>query len=176
MGPTGDETWKKIRWLLASSSEPSFFIADLTQSPFNVGLRQELSSFTLDEIGEFAQELGLSLPNAELNRVLDFVAGRPYLVHLLLNSYALERGAFEQIFDPKKLGHGLFREHLHRYLFAFQKEPALAAAMRDVIRGRSCADVHLAARLEAAGLTRLDEQAKVIPACRLYATFFGDHL
>ena len=171
-----DETWKNIRWLLASSSEPSFFIADLTQSPFNVGLREELTSFTLDEIEEFARRLNLYLSKAELARILDYVAGRPYLVHVLVNAYAKEPGAANQLFDVKKASQGLFREHLHRYLFAFQREPALAAGMRAVVGGRGCKDVALAARLEAAGLTRIDEEGKVIPACTLYATFFGDHL
>ncbi len=31
-----DPTWKQVRWLLGTASEPSFFIEDLTQSPFNI--------------------------------------------------------------------------------------------------------------------------------------------
>ncbi|MCP4104075.1 MAG: hypothetical protein GY749_00820, partial [Desulfobacteraceae bacterium] len=44
-----DPVWKNVRWLLSTSSEPAFFIEDMTQSPFNIGLRVELASFTFDE-------------------------------------------------------------------------------------------------------------------------------
>ena len=167
-----DPAWKALRWLLSTSSEPSFFIDDLTQSPFNIGLRVELTAFTHEETAEFAHRHGLSLQDAMIDRIMDYLGGRPYLVHLLLYHMALYPDAPARWFDARSAGGGVFREHLQRYLGQLQHEPALAAAMQGVIAEKGCADVTMAHRLEAAGLVRRDPQHDVVCACTLYRDYF----
>ncbi|MCP4691968.1 MAG: hypothetical protein GY859_28240 [Desulfobacterales bacterium] len=171
-----DAAWKKIRWVLSTSSEPSFFIDDLNQSPFNIGLRVELNAFTPDETEAFARRHGLSLAGPMIERIMKYVGGRPYLVHLLLYQMARHPGGTERLFDSHGAGDGIFLEHLNRYLQQFQKEPKLAAAMKRVIAGDGCEDVETADRLEAAGLTRRDKDGNEICLCDLYQDFFGKEL
>ena len=171
-----DPSWKKVGWLLGTSSEPSFFIEDLTQSPFNVGLRVELNAFTPDEVTVFAERHGMALESNMLTQIMDYVGGRPYLVHLLLYHLVRHPESRDQLFDAPTAGGGVFRDNLHRYLMQFQQEQTLASAMKDVVTGNGCKDVRLLERLEAGGLVRHDEARKVIPLCRLYAEFFKKEL
>jgi hypothetical protein len=168
-----DPAWKALRWLLGTSSEPSFFIDDLTQSPFNIGLRVELAAFTHEETAEFSRRHGLSLSDAMIDCIMDYLGGLPYLVHLLLYHMARHPDDDQaQWFDARSAGGGMFREHLHRYMRQWQHEPALAAAMQGVIAEKGCADVNMAHRLEAAGLVRRDPHHGVVCACTLYRDYF----
>ncbi|MBD0372973.1 MAG: AAA-like domain-containing protein [Pyrinomonadaceae bacterium] len=170
-----DPSWEKVRWLLGSSSEPSFFIDDLAQSPFNIGLRAELGAFTPQEVETFAGRHGLSLDEGLLHKVMDYVGGRPYLVHLMLYHMARSQDR-DKLFDTNVGSRAIFRDHLHSYLVGFQRNQNLADAMKKIIKGHDCEDEKLVERLEAAGLVRLDDSKRAAPACRLYAEFFGSQL
>lgn len=167
---------RKVRWLLGTSSEPSFFIKDLTQSPFNVGLRVELGQFTREEADALARRYGLALDGPALDRALEYLGGHPYLSHLLFSHMARRPDDAARLFDPLTAGGGVFRDHLQRFLLHFEREPELAEAMRRVTRGEGCADARVADRLEAGGLVRRDRGRKVVPQCRLYADFFRREL
>lgn len=171
-----DPTWKRVKWLLSTSSEPAFFIEDLSQSPFNIGLRVELNAFTAKETADFALRHGLSLSSAMIDRIMESLGGRPYLVHLLLYHMALDPGSWERLLDVRSAGGGIFIGHLKRYLARFQREPELAEAMKRVIDGQGCENVKMADRLEAAGLVRRDASQKVVCLCGLYADYFGREL
>ncbi len=171
-----DPLWKNIRWLLATSSEPSFFIQDLNQSPFNIGERVELSPFTSVEVSTFADRHGLSLDSNDLDNIMEYVGGQPYLVHLLLYHLTRHLESGKRLFDARSAGDGVFRDHLHRYLMQFQQEKALAEAMKNIIRSKGCQDLRIANRLEAAGLVYLNKQREFVPFCRLYKEFFREEL
>ncbi len=170
-----DPSWKKVRWLLGSSSEPSFFIEDLTQSPFTIGLRVDLNTFTAPEVEVFATRHGLSIDAPTLGEIMDYVGGRPYLVHLILYHFARKPDARKEIFDTEISSKGIFKDHLHTYLVHFRGNKPLAKAMLGVIAGQSGDDPRLLERLEAAGLIRKDD-LKVEPMCRLYSEFFKREL
>lgn len=169
-----DSDWKRVRWLLCTSSEPAFFIRDLNQSPFNIGARAGLGAFTREETAEFAQRHELALDGVMIDRIMNYLGGRPYLVHLLLYHMA-RRGqpAWAEFFNSRTAGGGIFKSHLKRYAVQFQKEKDLAEAMLRVIAGKGCRNFEIADRLEAAGLAKENEEGRMIPACDLYAEFFG---
>lgn len=167
---------KSVRWLLGTSSEPSFFIDNLTESPFNIGLRIELQPFTREEVAEFARRHGLSLTETTLNTLLDYVGGHPYLAHLVLYHLAEHPDAQTDLFITAKTSHTLFKDHLQRFLLQFQQDRDMADAMRDLLNGLSCDNLKTVNRLEAAGLVRWDGGQKVVPACRLYAEYFSQTL
>ncbi|MCP4698783.1 MAG: toll/interleukin-1 receptor domain-containing protein [Gammaproteobacteria bacterium] len=172
-----DQSWKKVRWLLATSSDPEFFIEDISQSPFNIGLRVDLMPFTRDETAELARHCGLIPEPGLLAQMSEYVGGHPYLVHLLLYQLALEPGSGSSLFDVRTASRKIFRDHLHRYLIHFQQETELANTMKSVIQSfGGCKDARLRSRLEAAGLVRWTEDDQVAPLCRLYAEFFGKEL
>jgi hypothetical protein len=99
-----DGAWKNVRWLLSTSSEPSFFIQNLSESPFNVGVQVKLSGFSREETEEFARRHGLDLDPAAMGRIMDYVGGRPFLVHMVLYHLALHPDCREQLFDVQTAG------------------------------------------------------------------------
>jgi len=168
-----DQALKRMRWLLSTSSEPSFFIEDLNQSPFNVGHRVNLNTFTVEETAEFAGRHGVAADAPLLGRIQEYTGGRPFLVHLFLYHMALHPESLEQFFDGQSAGGGIFLDHLNHYLKQFQKDPGLRAAMKKVMAGKGCDDVRMTDRLEAAGLARRDPALKLICHCRLYKDYFS---
>lgn len=173
---TIEQRWSQIRWVLSTSSEPSFFIDDLNESPFNIGRKVELNAFTLAEITTFVQYHELNLDRDTLHQIMIYVGGRPYLVHLLLYHFAEASVARAQIFDARSAGGGIFRDHLRRYLIQFQHETALADAMKSVIAGQGSIEARLEARLEASGLVKRDSNQRVVSFCQLYSEFFRNEL
>jgi hypothetical protein len=171
-----DPAWKKMRWLLSTSSEPRFFIDDLSQSPFNVGRWVTLGGFSLEEIDVFSGYCGFPRQTERTRRIMAYVGGRPYLVHLLLHRLALAPEREAALFDAASAGDGVFKSHLDRYLAGLQANPDLAGAMRQVLTGGGCADVRMADRLSAAGLIREDDQGGWICACDLYAAYLEGRL
>ncbi len=171
-----DPSFHKVRWLLGISSEPDFFIEDLSQSPFNIGLRVELSPFTRTEVMELAGRFNLALDNDILERIMAYVGGHPYLVHLLLYQIARNPTSRDQFFDAQTAGGRVFRDHLRRYLWKFDQERDLAAAMAHIISGHGCKDIRMIQRLEAAGLVRYEKTHTLVPSCSLYADFFRHEL
>lgn len=170
-----DDAWKRVRWLLSTSSEPAFFIEDLNQSPFNIGIRAELGAFTYEQTEDFAGRHGLALNASLLEKIMAYLGGHPYLVHLLFYNMAMSE-SLSGFLDAPSAGNGIFLEHLNRYLKTFQEEPTLATAMKQVIAGKGCKAIKTAERLEAAGLARRDENQQVVCACGLYADYFGKEL
>jgi hypothetical protein len=145
-------------------------------SPFNVGSRVELNSFTHVQVALLMERHGLQPQPEHLEDLMRYLGGLPYLTHLLLYHWAHQPERRTQFFDASSAGGGLFKDHLHRYLFRFQQDEALAAAMRRVIAGKGCDDIRMTNRLEAAGLVRWNEAHHVVPLCELYAEFFGQTL
>ena len=168
--------WKKIGWLLSSSTEPSFFIEDLTQSPFNIGQTIYLKPFTIEEILEFSRRFGLSLDEASVERIFTYVGGHPHLVHLLLYNMARSTDSWERFFDARTAGDGIFRNHLDRFLAYLQEDAELSKALKDIIKGRGCRSLKIVERLKASGLVKQQNDGRVFFQCELYALFFGREL
>jgi len=99
-----DPSWKRVRWLLSTSTEPAFFIEDLTQSPFNIGLRVETGAFGTEEVSTLARRHGLFLDAGIVKRILDYVGGHPYLTHVLLYYMAVDLESPERLFDVGTAG------------------------------------------------------------------------
>jgi hypothetical protein len=171
-----DPTWKAVRWLLVTSTEPSFFIDDIAQSPFNIGLRVQLTPFTRAQVDQLALRYGVATDHTLIDRIMTYLGGHPYLVNLLLYRLTKEPTRREALFGAESCGGGVFREHLHRFLMHFQRDRPLSEAMESVIAGNGCQDLQQATRLEAAGLVCRDECEKVVPLCQLYADFFKSQL
>jgi hypothetical protein len=171
-----DSTWEKIHWLLSTSSEPRFFIDDLNQSPFNVGINISLRAFTFDETTEFIHRYGVSPDSDRIGRIMTYLGGRPYLVHLLLHHLVRKPECEERLFHADSAGGGVFKAHLDRYLVKFQDQRDLAIAMKQVIAGKGCTNVRMADRLSAAGLVKEDSKGIIICACQLYTDYLGKRL
>ncbi len=173
---TLNTSWEKVNWLLSTTYDPSLFISVSNSSPFNIGHRANLHPFTSAEVLEFANRLGLQLDDQTLVRIIEYLGGHPYLVHLFLYQWSNDPSVRDQIFDAPSAGGGIFRDHLHRYLLIFQQDVALAAGMRSVIKGWAINDYWVINRLISAGLVRRRSDGQIEPSCSLYHDFFSREL
>jgi hypothetical protein len=169
--------WKNLDIILATSTEPQFFIDRPHESPFNVGVVLPLGDFTLEQVGRLNALHPKPLAEADLKRLHGLICGHPYLTRKALYMLASSTPTLtvDDLFTHAIEDAGPFGDHLRYYLLRLQGKPELISALRQTIEGRAVSDELLIHRLEAAGLVRRD-RSKVMPRCTLYGKYFKERL
>jgi hypothetical protein len=166
-----------LRGLGGYATEAHLFIADLNQSPFNVGTRLQLEDFTIEQVAELNRRYGSPLPeSAAVQRYFNLVGGNPYLVRRGLHHLAtqeIELSAFEAQADNDE---GPFGDHLRRMLASLTQDQSLCEVMRGVLRGEPCPTAESFYRLRSAGVISGDAVREAKPRSQLYATYLARHL
>ncbi|MBD2569834.1 AAA-like domain-containing protein [Anabaena lutea] len=165
--------WQKLRLIIVHSTE-IYVPLQLKQSPFNVGLPIELSSFNLEQVQQLAQCYGLNwTDNQEARELMALLEGHPALVHLAI--YHLSRGemTFAQFLDTAATSKGIYSSHLQRHQVTLQEQPELAKALNTVINAKQpiSLDPLTTYKLSSMGLIK-QLKDKVIPSCELYRQLF----
>lgn len=167
--------WRKLDLVMVTSTEPYQLIENLNLSPFNVGQTLELRDFGLPQVKELNQRHGTPLNNAEEERLFTYLNGHPYLTRKALYLVANNQLTPSEFFKTASDSRGPFGDHLRHHLFRLQSRVELIEGMKRVIRSQSCPDESIFFRLEGAGLVRREGRV-VVPRCRLYEGYFGEHL
>lgn len=167
--------WAPFTIALAYATEPHLFIADLNQSPFNVGTRLSLQDFTLAQVMELDRRYGSILGNAASD-YYKLLGGQPYLVH-----YGLYRIVHDKIDVATLLKHadredGPFGDHLHHMLKMLTRDDSLTQAVRAVLRGDPGLTSSDFYRLRTAGILTGDSPHNASLRCELYSTYLRKHL
>jgi hypothetical protein len=154
-------------------------VANLNQSPFNVGCVIELEDFTRAEVADLNARHAPDGPPpftpAELDRLMALVGGQPYLVRRALYLVTTGQLAPADLFARAADEHGPFGEHLRAHLGRLHEVPTLLAGLRRVLREGTCDDEQVFFRLRGAGLVRRQGTA-VVPRYALYADYFRARL
>jgi len=167
--------WTRFNMALVTSTEPYQFIADLNQSPFNVGQVVELIDFTLEQVTDLNRRHHNPLTNKEVSQLFDLLGGHPYLTRRALYLVASQRDTFSQLLQTAFDDNGPFGDHLRNYLFRMSDQEKLKAGLMQVIRHQRCSDEHVFFQLRGSGLVkRID--TTVVPRNRLYAEYFVGRL
>jgi hypothetical protein len=167
--------WKQLDLALVTATEPYHLIANLNQSPFNVGEVIQLHDFSAEQVADLNQRHGGPLAPGPLAQLMELLHGHPYLVRLALYLVANGQRPVEQVLEQAASDYGPFGDHLRYHLFRIVDHQALRAGLRQVIRSNRCDDEKTSRLLIAAGLAR-QEGSAVLPRCPLYAAYFGQHL
>jgi hypothetical protein len=167
--------WKQLDLALVTATEPYHLIANLNQSPFNVGEVIQLHDFSAEQVADLNQRHGGPLAPGPLAQLMELLHGHPYLVRRALYLVANGQRPVEQVLEQAASDYGPFGDHLRYHLFRIVDYQALRAGLRQVIRSNRCDDEKTSRLLIAAGLAR-QEGSAVLPRCPLYATYFGQHL
>ena len=149
-------------------------IADVNQSPFNVGVRVTLEDFDVREVGALnALHGSLLVGDADSNRLTALVGGSPYLLQCAF--YELARGgSLDSLERDARREAGPFGEHLRRLRAVLQKDPALDRAMNAVLKAGACPDRESFYRLRSAGLIVGASPGEARPRCGLYRHLSSD--
>jgi hypothetical protein len=162
---------------MAYATEAHLFIADLNQSPFNVGTRLTLEDFTPEQVADLNHRYRMPLrTDDELRRYFVLVGGNPYLVQSGLHEMAQHRLALDELEARAAGDDGPFGDHLRRMLASLAQDQTLHQAMIAVISGGSCPTAESFYRLRSAGLVAGDTANDARPRCQLYAAFLKEHL
>jgi hypothetical protein len=167
--------WARFNMALVTSTEPYQLIADLNQSPFNVGTVVELKDFTPAQVVDLNQRHGNPLSAGQAARLSELLGGHPYLTRKVLYLVASKRATFDDILNNACEDDGAFGDHLRNHLFRMSDYAELKAGLTQVIKYRRCPDEHVFFRLRGAGLVRRVGN-DVLPRNQLYAEYFGKRL
>ena len=133
------KVWKNLDIILATSTEPAFFIDRPHESPFNVGVVLPLGDFTLEQVGLLNAKHPKPLSDGDLKRLHGLICGHPYLTRKAL--YMLASGAptstVDDLFTRATDDAGPFGDHLRYYLLRLQGKPELISALRETIGGKN---------------------------------------
>jgi serine/threonine protein kinase len=166
------DVWKKLRLVVVHSTEV-YIPLNVNQSPFNVGLPIELPEFDVKQVAQLAQRYGLPWGSSEISQLMTMVGGHPYLVRLAMYHIARNDTTLTTLLQSAPTETGLYRDHLHSYLWNLQQHPELIGALQQVMASPEAVQLEsqLLFRLHSLGLIRLEgNQAKL--RCELYRQYF----
>ena len=167
--------WKQFDLALVTATEPYHLIANLNQSPFNVGEVLPLTDFDAAQVTDLNRRHGNVLTAEEERALMALLNGHPYLVRRALYLIARQQLSVAALFAQADGDNGPFGDHLRYHLFRIYDKQELAQGLLQVIRAGSCPDERIVRLLSAAGLVRREDE-RVVPRCQLYADYFGRHL
>lgn len=150
LDPTG--LWRRLTIVISYATEAHLFIADLAQSPFNVGLRVNLRDFTLEQVIELASRFGE--PNSTGEAVYCVTQGHPFLSRRAL-SFLKAGGGLEEMIAAADDGDGPFGEHLRRLRDVITQDAQTAQEARRLLRGEPLVSNAYHHRFWTAGLLAL---------------------
>ncbi len=167
--------WSRLNLVLVTSTEPYQLIADLNQSPFNVGTVVELGDFTMQQVEELNQRHGSPLNSGELHKLVDLLGGHPYLTRRSLYLVSTQRMNFKDLLIRAYDDDGPFGDHLRNHLFRMSTYPDLQSSFLQIIHHNRCANEHVFFRLRGAGLAKR-VGIDVLPRNSLYSHYFKRRL
>jgi hypothetical protein len=167
--------WTRLNLSLVTSTEPYQFIADLNQSPFNVGQVVEMGDFTLEQVSDLNHRHHSPLTGTQVKQLFDLLGGHPYLTRRALYLVASQRDTFTELVENACEDNGPFGDHLRNYLFRMSDQEKLKAGLVQVIKFQRCSDEHVFFQLRGSGLVKRVD-TKVMPRNKLYVDYFGKRL
>jgi len=172
-----NEVWERLNLIIAHATDPTAWIQDITQSPFNVGTRLVLEDFTVDHMSELNTRHGEPLKRTEdLKALAKLVGGQPYLVRQALYALATNKWTMTDLTLVALQDRGPFGDHLKRLVSYLLDFPELKTALRQVLQQKTCDDEALFQRLLAAGFIKGDSRQNATMRCQLYADYCRQHL
>ncbi|MBD2494299.1 AAA-like domain-containing protein [Nostoc sp. FACHB-280] len=169
--------WQKLRLIIVHSTE-IYVPLQIQQSPFNVGLPIQLTSFNLEQVQQLAQQYGIDWTDGdEPRQLMEMVGGHPALVNIAL--YHLNRGEINlpQLLETAHTSTGVYFHHLQRHWVSLQQQAELAIALTTVLNSTQPTQLEpiIAYKLSSMGLIKLDNN-QATPSCRLYQQYFQSKL
>ncbi|ABW29956.1 AAA-like domain-containing protein [Acaryochloris marina] len=169
------KVWKQFDLVLVTATEPYHLIADLHQSPFNVGEVISLKDFTAAQVADLNQRHGSPLTAEQERALFALLNGHPYLIRKALYLVASGQKSMDQVLAKADRDDGPFGDHLRYHLFRIYDRPELVQGMLGAVQKNRCEDERIVRLLCAAGLIRQEGKAE-LPRCQLYGDYFKAHL
>ena len=169
--------WKKLHLVIVHATDV-YIRLNINQSPFNVGLSVELPEFSETQVQDFARQSGLAEHSAQIQALMHWVGGHPYLLEQAFTYLKSHLDSDIQTLLAKDTGiMKVYRGHLKNQWVALQENPELMNAFVEVVNSESPAriDPMLAYQLQSMGLVK-SEGGRIVTRCKLYREYFRKHV
>ncbi len=170
-----DEQWNKLNIVMVISTEPYLLIADMNQSPFNVGLSLYLKDFEKAQILDLNQRYGSPVQASDLPHLIRLLNGHPYLTRKALYTLVTEHLTWAELARVAPRDQGPFGDHLRHNHWLLRDEPDLREALKRIVHDERCKDEMAFFRLLRAGLVKGSGDVCKC-RCDLYRMYFEDKL
>lgn len=147
LDPTG--LWRRLTVVISYATEAHLFITDITQSPFNVGLRVNLRDFTLEQVVDLAGRF--EEPRSTGEAVFKVTNGHPFLTRRALG-FLKSGGDLDELRTAANEGDGPFGEHLRRLRDVVTRDAESTQETRQLLRNEPLTSETIHHRLWTAGL------------------------
>ncbi|HEY9300383.1 MAG TPA: AAA-like domain-containing protein, partial [Phormidium sp.] len=162
--------WQKLRVVMAHSVEV-YIPLPTHRSPFNVGLAIELPAFSQEQVQDLAARHKLQLTKLELEQLMKFTDGFPYLIRPALYQSVCLNIPVQTLLQDATSPTGIYQQHLQSLLWNLQQSPQLSDAFQQVLTAPIQLEMEVAFKLKSLGLVHLVER-QVTVSCELYREFF----
>jgi len=139
------------------------------RSPFNVGLAIELPAFSQEQVQDLAARHKLQLTKLELEQLMKFTDGFPYLIRLALYQSVCLNIPVQTLLQDATSTTGIYQQHLQSLLWNLQQSPQLSDAFQQVLTAPIQLEMEVAFKLKSLGLVHLVDR-QVILLLQKYAT------
>jgi hypothetical protein len=149
-----NDLWENLDIMMVISTEPHLLIGDVSQSPFNVGLKIALADFDEAQVRELNMRYRSPLDEHTIPALFDFLNGHPYLTRKALHTLLTENMTWDDLTKSASTPKSPFGDHLRRYLWLLRDQPQLRTALKQIIAHGKCSDEVAFYRLSQAGLIK----------------------
>ncbi|MEL6462650.1 MAG: AAA-like domain-containing protein [Cyanobacteria bacterium J06636_27] len=171
-----DANWQKLRLIMVHSTE-IYIPLDINQSPLNVGLRIELEPFNREQVQELMLRHQLNLSSDDISKLMDLVAGHPYLTRLAFYYLKCQELTFTELLETAATDAGVYRDVLQRNLHILHKDNELVEAFKEVLDSDKpiALEQIQGFKLHSMGLINYHGN-QVSVSCDLYRQYFSNYL
>ena len=169
--------WQNLRLTLVHATDV-YIRLNIYQSPFNIGLPQELPEFTIIEARELTIKHQIELSETDLTSLIDLIGGHPFLLQKTFTLLKSDRNLnLKDILAKAATESGIFSHHLRKIWLDLQQHPELAFACSKLLVAEEpiSLDPIQAYQLQNIGLIKLTGNLAEL-RCNLYRHFFSKHL
>ncbi len=185
-----DSAYKRLTFVLLGVARPEDLVKDRVRTPYNIGVKVDITDFRLEELGIFQaalEETSAGQGAEALRWVLAWTGGHPYLTQKLCAAVAersdgrLTEGGVDGLVERLFLGEEARKESNLRAvqdrILSSPQAHRLLRLYRDVLKGRPVRDderSHDQSELKLAGLVRVTPQSSLAVRNRLYQRVFDE--
>ena len=165
--------WARLKLILAHSTEV-YVPLDIHKSPFNVGVPILLEELTYTQVEHLASLHQLEWDRTQINKLMDFVGGHPYLVRLAM--YHINKDSdlsVDRFIQEAPSETGICGNLLRSLLDTVEQSPELSSALTQLVKSDEPIELNSrqAYQLYSLGLVQLQNNL-VSFQCKLYRDYF----
>lgn len=166
---------QQLTVVLSYAREAHVCISDENQSPFNVGTKIYLTDFDRKEVEELNETYRSVLTPEQVTQLHRLTAGHPLLTNGSMQIVSLREMTFDLLMATAALSNGPFGDHLNCMAKSLRRNPALAEAVRSILKKGNARPEHIH-DLRGCGILAQNDVPQTQIRCSIYEQFLTREL